>query len=144
MFFNQFAIIIEYCQIKHVNENDFLTNLWNEPGIFICFCKCVSYYIYVFLHMKIGAGAYTYKTRSIDTPSRTIYLWKYDETLQKVYSNTYYVSTTNKCKSKNNHGKNMCLQNIYVILTPDLSIVITITKTKGDGIEQYKLFRFTF
>ena len=40
--------------------------------------------------------------------------------------------------------KNMCLQNIYVILTPDLLIVITITKTKRDGIEQYKLFRFSF
>ena len=61
----------------------------NEPRLFLHCCECVSYYVYVFLHMKIGAGTHTYKAGSIDTPSRTIYLEKYDKTLQKVYSNIY-------------------------------------------------------
>ena len=51
--------------------------------------------------MKIGDGART--SVSIDTPSRTIYLEKYDETLQILYSNIDYVSNTNRCKSKNNN-----------------------------------------
>ena len=84
MFFNQFAKIIEYCQIKNVNQNDYShKSLKEKEQEYSSSLVSVSYYIYVFLHMKIGAGARAYKTGSMDIPSRTIYLEKYDETLQK-------------------------------------------------------------
>ena len=81
--------------------------------------------------MKIGAGARAYKTGSMDIPSRTIYLEKMMRPSKSLFK--YIVCVKNKCESKNNCIQNMCLRNIYVILTPDLSIVITTTKQKGSN-----------